>query len=222
MAERGVRLTTLEEAFRFAQAVIKSGLAPKGITTPEQALIAIQAGAELGFSPMRALASVTVINGRAGLWGEAALAKIHQSGVCSRPPVVAIEGEGDERRGVVRFQRHDMPERVEVSFSIAEAKRAGLWGKGGAWSQYPDDMLGWRAVARMCKRYFGDVLLGLTVVEELRDYPVEPRAVAPPPEPDPLLVQPSNFGAPPIEAEVITEPSQARQQVPESGTQAGD
>lgn len=193
MGDRGLRLTSLEDAYRFAQYVLASGVAPKGFTTAEQVLIAMQAGAELGFSPMRALSSVTVINGRAGLMGEAAIAKIHESGVCTVPPVIRHEGAGDDRRGVVSFQRKDSPERIECSFSVADAKRAGLWGKNGTWSLYPDDMLEWRAVARMCKRYFGDVLMGLVVAEELRDYPAEVVAIrnlTPPADADPLLAVP--------------------------------
>lgn len=191
MGEHGVRLSTLEDAFRFAKYVIASGLSPKGIDTPEKALIAMQAGAELGFSPMRSLAAVTVINGRAGLMGDAALAKIRQSKVCTIGPMIGVRGEGDKREGFCRFQRIDMAEPTETSFSVADAKRAGLWGKQGPWSQYENDMLEWRAVARACKRYFGDVLLGLTVMEELRDYPTAEvrveRDVTPPSTPDPLL-----------------------------------
>jgi hypothetical protein len=102
---------------------------------------------------------------------------------------VKTEGEGDARRGVVRFQRRDMDEAMEVAFSIADAKKAGLWGKSGPWTQYPDDMLEWRAVARASKRYFSDILLGLGIAEELQDYPDDntQRNYVPPAEPDPLL-----------------------------------
>src|SRR5216683_2799064 len=50
---KGVQLTTLEDAFRFATAVSKSGFAPKGVETPEAILIAVQFGEELG--PSRCL-----------------------------------------------------------------------------------------------------------------------------------------------------------------------
>lgn len=187
---RGVELTTFEDAFRFATAIHKSGLAPAGLTSPEAILIALQAGLELGFSPMRALSAVVVVNGRPSLMGEAALAKIRQSGVCEYGPEVGTVGDGDKREGVCTFRRAT-GDVIVVKFTIADAKRAGLWGKGGPWTQYPDDMLMWRAVARACKRYFSDVLLGLVLTEEMQDYPVttaanvahELRA----PERDPLL-----------------------------------
>lgn len=211
MGSRGVQLASMEDAFRFAKVVISSGLAPKGIDTPEKAMIAMQYGAELGFSPMRSLSVITVVNGRTGIYGEAALAKIHETNVCSLPPVMRHEGEGDNRRAIVRFQRHSMPEPVEVAFTVADAKKAKLWQKGGPWSDYPDVMLGWRAVGRAGKLYFGDVLLGLPIAEELRDYPpAETRPVTPPAEPDPLLAiatpEPESDDEPePEPAEIISE-----------------
>lgn len=187
----GIELRTFEDAYRFASAVAKSGLAPKGMETAEKILIALQAGLELGFSPMRALSAVAVVNGRPSLMGEAALAKIRQSGVCKLGPIVETRGKGDDLAGFVRFQRDGMAEPVEVTFSVADAKRAGLWGKSGPWTQYPTTMLEWRAVARASKLYFSDVLLGLVIAEEAQDYPVtrEVRAesVARAPVADPLL-----------------------------------
>jgi hypothetical protein len=202
----GIELRTFEDAYRFASAVAKSGLAPKGLETPEKILIALQAGLELGFSPMRALSAVAVVNGRPSLMGEAALAKIRQSGVCKHGPTIATRGEGDKLAGVVRFQRDGMAEPIEVTFSVADAKRAGLWGKSGPWTQYPTTMLEWRAVARAAKLYFSDVLLGLALAEEVQDYPttrvereLPPRA----PERDPLLesVVDAQFTAPSAPAE---------------------
>lgn len=78
----GVQLSTLEDAFRFANAVVKSGLAPKGFSTPEAVLIALQHGAEVGLPPMAALQSIAVINGRPGIFGDAALALVRGSGIC--------------------------------------------------------------------------------------------------------------------------------------------
>jgi hypothetical protein len=205
MGERGIHLATLDDAYRFAQYIVKSGLAPTSIKTAEQALIAMQAGAELGFSPMRSLSAITVINGRTSLMGDAALAKIRESGVCSLPPILRMEGANDERCGVVRFQRKDMPSPEEISFSIADAKRAGLLAKGGPWKEYTDDMLQWRAVGRMVKRYFGDVTMGLVVAEEMADYPrAAGERSAPPATPDPLLIAAAGV----VDAEVINASSE--------------
>ena len=114
---RGLCLSTFEDAYRFAKVVCECGLAPKSFDTPEKVLVAIQMGAELGFSPMRALAAISVVNGKPGLMGEGALAKIREVGVCSAPPVTEVKGDGDGRMGIVTFQRKDMPQPVTVTFS---------------------------------------------------------------------------------------------------------
>ena len=61
---QGVKLASLEDAFRFANAVAISGFAPRGMEKPEAILVAIQLGAELGLTPMSSLQNIAVINGR--------------------------------------------------------------------------------------------------------------------------------------------------------------
>jgi len=190
VGERGLAIETLQDAYTFSRYVVASGLAPKG-DTAETVLVKLQACKELGIPVMRGLSTLAVVNGRLSLMGEAALALIRSSGVCTYIDV-RVEGEGDARAGVVSFWRKDSPGAVEVSFSVAEAKVAHLWGKSGPWSSDPDSMLIWRAVGRAGKRYFSDVTMGMEVVEVARDFsdlgrrgaPVELKA---PSEPDPLL-----------------------------------
>lgn len=186
LTQQGVSLATLEEAFRFSTAVFKSGLAPKG-DTPETILIKLQAGAELGFPPMRALSALVVVNGRLTLEGAAALALIRAKGFAAE---VFADGEGDNRRGVFKSKREGVD--IEVSFSLADAKRAGLASKD-TYKSYQDDMLIWKAVSRGAKRYFSDVLLGLDVAEHVADYTraneskAPERPALPPATPDPLM-----------------------------------
>ena len=52
---------------------------------------------------------------------------------------------------------------------MADAKRAGLWGKSGPWTQYPDRMLLFRARGFALRDAFGDYLRGLRTVEEQGD-----------------------------------------------------
>jgi hypothetical protein len=73
-------------------------------------------------------------------------------------------------------------------FSVADAKRAKLWGKAGPWTEYPQRMLRFRALGFRLNDTFPDVLKGLKTVEELRDYPDDSREanmVPPPPKPVP-------------------------------------
>lgn len=195
MSERGLQLSSLDEAMRFCQHVVHAGVAPNG-DSPSTVLVKIQAGMELGFTPMRSMTAVYVVNNRTSLMGDAALALIRSKG---HRVDVGNRGEGDERCGFMRFHRAGDPagQWTEVTFTVAEAKVAKLWNKrtskGGdtPWVTSPDDMLVWRAVARCARRYFSDVLNGLGVYEEVRDYRTLPVADAEvlPTEPDPVLGQ---------------------------------
>jgi len=171
----GVQLATMEDAYRFATAIIKSGFAPKGYDSPESVLIAIQMGSEVGLAPMQALQSIAVINGRPSIWGDAGMALVRRSGLLESDSD-SIEGEGDARVVTVTVRRKNGPEVVR-KFGVKDAKQAGLWGKAGPWSQYPDRMLFNRARAFALRDAFGDVLKGLHVGEESRD--LEPINVTP-------------------------------------------
>ena len=72
---QGIELATLEDAYRFANAVVLSGFAPKGMDKPESVMVAMQLWTELGLTPMAALQNIGVINGRPGIFGDAALAR---------------------------------------------------------------------------------------------------------------------------------------------------
>ena len=167
MGKYGVQLSTLEDAFRFAKAVCLSGFAPKGIDRPESVLIAVQLGAEVGMTPMASLQSIAVINGRPAIYGDAALGICRASGELESYSQT-VSGEGEARKAVVTVRRRGQGE-IESEFSVADAKRAGLWGKSGPWTQYPDRMLLFRARGFALRDAFGDYLRGLRTVEEQGD-----------------------------------------------------
>ena len=63
---------------------------------------------------------------------------------------------------------------------VADAKRAGLWGTPGPWTQYPTRMMLLRARAFAYRDAFPDVLKGIRVVEEEQDAPIDVTVSAPP------------------------------------------
>ncbi len=69
--DRGLKLATLDDAWRFAGMVLSSRLAPSTFDSREKILIAMQYGAEVGLTPMQSLQSIAVINGRPSMWGDA-------------------------------------------------------------------------------------------------------------------------------------------------------
>jgi hypothetical protein len=170
---RGLALATFDDAFRFATMVAASDFAPKDFRgKPESCLLAIQHGSEIGLSPMQSLQSIAVINGRPSIWGDAALAVVSASAVCEYVTEEIEDGkDGEALVATCTAKRRGYPKPTVVRFTVADAKKAGLWGKGGPWTQYPRRMLQLRARGFALRDAFPDVLKGLVTAEEAGDYP---------------------------------------------------
>ena len=200
IGNRGIAPSSMDDLYRFATAVSKSGLAPKGIETPEAIFVALEMGLEVGLPMMAALQNIAVINGRPAIWGDAQLAVVRSTGELAlfeewyeeagkrlpRNPATFT----DATTAVCRVQRQGY-EPAETAFSVSDAKRANLWGKAGPWTQYPARMLKHRARSFALRDQFGDALRGLRTVEEVQDDPVAtarnvtpPMFVTPAPEPE--------------------------------------
>lgn len=167
-----LRPQTFSELHQFATMASKSQLVPRDYQgKPENIVLAVQMGSEVGLAPMQALQNIAVINGRPAVWGDAMLGLVRGSSVC-KDVVEKIEGEGDNAVAVCTAHRVNSTP-VTVKFSVADAKKAGLWSKQGPWTQYPMRMLQMRARGFALRDAFPDVLRGLISAEEARDIPVD-------------------------------------------------
>jgi hypothetical protein len=165
--------TSWGEAMEMATFISQSELCPKGYRGKAQdCLLAYEFGASLGLSWMQALRSVAIINGVASLWGDAVPALILGSGECDRfhETDVGTPFE-DSYAAVCTIRRKGLADEVVRSFSVADAKAAGLWGKSGPWTQYKKRMLQLRARGFATRDSFADKLSGLILAEEAQDYP---------------------------------------------------
>jgi hypothetical protein len=100
---RGVQFNDIESMFRFCQAVVNSKQF-KDIDTPEVALIRLQAGMELGLSPIWSLTNIMVTNGRPSVWGDAFLGLI-QNHPDFEDILETFEGSGDEMVAICELHR---------------------------------------------------------------------------------------------------------------------
>ena len=203
--QRGFAPATITEAIHFSEMLAGSNMVPKAYQgKPQDILVCVQWGYEIGLAPMQALQNIAVINGKPSVYGDAALALVQASPVCED---IEERFEGEEGTGkfmavCVAKRRGRQP--VVCTFSVEDARRAGLWGKQGPWQAYPKRMLQMRARGFALRDAFPDVLKGLITAEEAQDYPEErerpikditPRkpanpldAIAPP-EPPPLELE---------------------------------
>lgn len=160
-----VNLGDFEQVWKFAKMMSNTALVPSGYRNkPEDIVVAIQFGLELGLKPMQALQSVASINGKPSLYGDGGRALLLAHPECE-DIAEEITGEGADRVAHCTIQRRGMSP-VHRTFSAQDAKVAGLLNKSGPWSQYPNRMLQWRAFWFAARDSFADALRGLSGVEE--------------------------------------------------------
>jgi hypothetical protein len=158
-------IQTIEQAFRVADMMVHAGWTKLG---REQACVAILHGATLGLTPFQSVQGIAVINGRPTLWGDALVAVVLASGQCEACDC-EMSGKGEERVATATAGRKGHKP-IQRTFSVADAKKAGLWGKSGPWTHYPERMLMQRARAFALRDAFADLLQGIQIREEVDDY----------------------------------------------------
>jgi hypothetical protein len=165
----GIVPTNLDDLYRMAKMIALSGLAPKALNRPESIATAIQMGAEVGLTPMQAMQSICVINGRPSIWGDGALGLVHASGLMEEFEETFIEKDGQIIGARCRAVRKGLKTPIVREFTEADAGPAGLLTKEGPWQTYRPRMYQMRARSWCLRDGFADVLKGLRVAEEEQD-----------------------------------------------------
>lgn len=189
----GIIPTTIEDVWRIADAIFIAGMVPASYDsksmdqqqavreTKAKLAIGIMKGLEVGMGPVTALSTIAVINNRPCIWGDGAVA------LCQRSNAVEwvkqeYAGAEDTDAWTATFiiKRRNQDEPYVGTFSVKQAKRAGLWQnpKRQPWINYPGRMLMARARAYALREGFADCLSGLSIAEEIQDLPEGPKPVA--------------------------------------------
>jgi hypothetical protein len=170
---RGFAPATITEAMEFSKMLADSTMVPRAYQgKPQDIMVCVQWGYEIGLAPMQALQNIAVINGKPSVYGDAAMALVQASAVCEDVQEY-FEGEGTPNPIAVCVAKRRGRKEVVAKFSVEDAKRAGLWGKQGPWQAYPKRMMQMRARGFALRDAFPDVLKGLITAEEAQDYPDE-------------------------------------------------
>lgn len=178
VTERGIQPRDTDELMRLASKVAQSDLCPQSYRgKPADIILAWEHGAELGFSRLQSLNAIAVVNSRPCIYGDAGTALVMEKGlVDAYSEGFSGEEMSDEWTATVTMGRKGVKGEFVGVFSVADAKRAGLWGRA-TWKTYPRDMLLWRARWRAYKGGFADALRGLIFREVVEDYG-DPRDVS--------------------------------------------
>lgn len=195
-----------QEVARMARAIISAGIVPSAFKysdnvrgpddkiihakgEPNAALISmgILKSLELGLPPLTGLSYLLPINDRFTIWGDGAVALAQAKGLIVKqftqdigPPIAPGTELADwpPEHGVeVRYFRRGQEDSPYVGrYTVADAKRAGLWmnTRKDPWIKYPSRMLFNRARAFALRDGFADALSGLAIAEEVRDMTPEP------------------------------------------------
>lgn len=152
----------LQTKLQMCQTLMQSGMCPARFKTKEAIFGAIIMGEELGFSPMASLRVINVIQGQASLSAAGMKAKALAMG--GQINTTAWDAEKCTVVGI----RPGWAKPETVTYTMAEAKQAGLAGKDN-WVRMPKAMLYARAVSTLCRNMWADVMEGIYSTEELLD-----------------------------------------------------
>jgi hypothetical protein len=188
------KISTLQDLISFGKVLAESGFF-KDSRGAAQAVVKVQAGLELGIPPIAAMTGIHVIEGKIALSATLLAALVKRSGKYD------YRATHEKDACVVVFLERG-EEIGRSSFSLADAERAGLAGRG-PWKTYLRNMLFARALSNGVRWYCPDVFAGpIYTPEELgaeidgdgevtRVAVVEPVAVAPEEKPKPQRKAPA-------------------------------
>lgn len=158
----------------FLRGLVDTGYYTERNDSKEQTLhklvMRVAVGAELGRTPMWAIANIIMVKGNRTITGAGVGDLVFTSGFMAYSIV-----ESTDKRCEMQWTRSGRVVGVST-WTIDEAKRAGLTGQG-QWKTYPQDMLRNRCLTRGARMFCPDVTGGPAYVpEELRSEVVEVRA----------------------------------------------
>lgn len=120
----------------------------------------------LGMDPIEALnGGLYYVKGRVGMSAEAMAARMRAAGHS-----VQKDPKSTPTNCILNGKRGDNGDIWQVSFSVEDAKRAGIYQEGGAWGKYPQSMCYNRAVSMLYRQLTPDLSKGVGYqLDELRE-----------------------------------------------------
>lgn len=158
--ERQLEPTTINGAYRLAETLFKSGFFR--VRNPEGVFTLILAGRSYGLDVVQSIQGVHLIDGKPSLSAGLMHALCLRHPDCEYFQLV----ESSAEVAVFETRRRGAPAPVRMSWTIDEARSAGLVGKDN-WKKYPKAMLRARCIAELSRAVYPDAVHNTYLLDEL-------------------------------------------------------
>ncbi len=175
--EKGLALPrSFDEVKGLATAFVASGMF-QDTKQLSQAIVKIQAGAELGLPPVYSMQNINLIRNRLTSSANTMAMLVKRGGKYNYRIATHTDTECK-----IEFFESDGTKMVSVgwsTFTMADAKRADLVKPDSGWAKYPRAMLFSRAISQGARIYAPDAIGGIYTDEEIRSIPPRPDEAEP-------------------------------------------
>lgn len=156
---------SLKQAMWLSEYLAGAGLCPTVLRgKPKDVFLIIATGADLGLSPTEAFRALYVFNGKVGIYTAYLIARVLANPAIEYFMLV----ESTDKSATWEAKRRGQPKPVRISWTIDQAKAAGLLSKD-PWKFYAPAMLRWRAGKALADVICPEAAFGLPTAEEIND-----------------------------------------------------
>lgn len=162
---------TVEEMKVWADTIIESGLLPDSISEPEQVIVIVQHGRELGLTPHVALNNIHIIAGKPVVSSSMLGALLKRAGVEWRITQDFVAEEEDRVTSYIFYWKSKITDKVmeaEHSITWKQMTLAGYTSKHN-WNKYPKEMMRARCLSSGVRALFPEILMGFHSDLEIND-----------------------------------------------------
>lgn len=177
-------IESFRESYKLASVLAKSSLVPQQYQgKTEDCALAIDMAERMGVSPLMVMQSLYVVKGKPSWSGQACMSFIKAKYGDAQPVYTGQRGT-DTRGCFVRVIKPDGEVIEGTEVTIAMAKSEG-WTSNSKWKNMPEQMLAYRAAAFFARVYCPEILMGVSVEDEVEDMqPSQPQKA-----PDPFKTE---------------------------------
>lgn len=178
-------LTSFQNAWKMSTTLSKSNMIPQEFQNrPENCMIALDMCSRLGMSPFIIMQNIYIVHGKPSFSSKFAIAMINNSGRFEGGLRFKLEGKDENLSCYAYATYKGESEPVKgTKVTIAMAKAEGWWSKkskktgqeSSKWPTMTEKMIKYRAASFFASEYCPDLLLGVSIKEEIEDS--QPRSV---------------------------------------------